>query len=100
MNAIPTDRKYQNYYPTDYQSYQQNNLNSYSMNKKIVPSPRDVERCDGCFDGDAQIFCVNCEKVFCQDCEEQIHVVPVNRLHERYAYDLIILVWPLQTSFI
>jgi hypothetical protein len=41
------------------------------------------ERCDGCFDGEGQCFCVNCEKIFCKMCEDQIHVVPSNRLHER-----------------
>ncbi len=42
-----------------------------------------AEKCDGCFDGIAICFCVNCEKIFCRMCEEQIHIVPSNRLHER-----------------
>jgi len=87
MNSIPTDRKFRENYVNDYQLYQQNNLNEKlnynNINRKINPSPREGERCDGCFEGVAQIFCVNCEKVLCPECEDQLHIVPVNRLHER-----------------
>jgi hypothetical protein len=52
------------------------NLNRFNSHK--------VDNCDGCFEGDGVCFCVNCEKIFCKMCEEQIHVVPINRGHERY----------------
>ena len=42
------------------------------------------EKCDGCFDGEGLWFCNNCEKIYCKNCEEQLHMVPANRNHDRY----------------
>lgn len=95
MSSINTDYnlRYRNdYFPNNNVSYDQINhmseklnnnlnLNNIQMNNKVIP--RNEERCDGCFDGEGHIFCVNCEKIYCKDCEDQIHIVPVNRLHER-----------------
>lgn len=87
-------RTFGDLYPNDdltYNPYMNNMNDNFSPNlsnlkinsNRTISTPRETERCDGCFDGDAQIFCVNCEKIFCRDCENQIHVVPFNRLHER-----------------
>ena len=88
---IRTFRDINSNYDQTYNPYMNNMNDNFSQNlcnlkitsNRTISNPKDNERCDGCFDGDAQIFCVNCEKIFCRDCENQIHVVPVNRLHER-----------------
>lgn len=41
------------------------------------------KRCDGCFDGEAAVFCKDCNKQFCKICEDQIHIIPVHRNHQR-----------------
>ena len=56
-----------------------NNINNTNMNMTNMNG----EKCDGCFEGYAVCFCVNCEKIFCKMCEDQIHIVPSNRHHER-----------------
>lgn len=57
------------------------NKNRQYQQQNINPPPG--ERCDGCFEGLGVCFCVNCEKIFCRMCEDQIHIVPSNRNHER-----------------
>jgi hypothetical protein len=57
-----------------------NNPYNYETKKSIL---NNTERCDGCYDREAQCFCLNCEKIYCKLCEDQIHIVPNNRLHER-----------------
>lgn len=42
-----------------------------------------VEKCDGCFEADAVCYCKECEKSYCSLCENQIHVVPAYRNHQR-----------------
>jgi len=55
-------------------------MNFYNKNKRVFPT----EKCEGCFDSDGVCFCVNCEKIFCKACEDQIHVIPIYKSHERY----------------
>ena len=63
-----------------------NNVNNYRnyQNNSNNDNNYPTERCDGCFDKGGVCFCINCEKIFCKICEDQIHVVPINRSHERY----------------
>ena len=56
-----------------------NQMNNYNNNMPTTNG----EKCDGCFDGYAVCFCITCEKIFCKMCEDQIHIVPSNRQHER-----------------
>lgn len=68
----------------NYDSYSINNKNKINtFQKNNNRSQMELERCDGCFDGEGTCFCINCEKIYCKICEDQIHVVPINRLHER-----------------
>lgn len=55
---------------------------SLSREDRIPKLPR-TERCDGCYDGEGICFCVNCEKIFCRMCDDQIHFIPSNKIHER-----------------
>lgn len=43
-----------------------------------------IDKCDGCFEGDGICYCVTCGKIYCKICNEQIHIVPSNRNHERH----------------
>ena len=40
-------------------------------------------KCDGCFENDAIVFCDDCDKNYCQKCDEQLHIVPSYRNHVR-----------------
>jgi hypothetical protein len=55
------------------------NFNNPNKNRNMP-----VEKCEGCFDLDGVCFCVNCEKIFCKSCEDQIHIIPIYKSHERY----------------
>jgi palmitoyltransferase len=47
------------------------------MNEALIP------KCDGCFENDAVVFCEDCDKNYCQKCDEQLHIVPSYRNHVR-----------------
>ena len=60
----------------------QNELNQ--MNNNINPNlNNNVIKCDGCFENDAMIFCEECNKNYCQKCDDQLHIVPSFRNHTR-----------------
>ena len=41
------------------------------------------EKCEGCFQGNGVVFCTECGKIYCKTCEDQLHVIPSFRNHER-----------------
>ena len=41
------------------------------------------DKCEGCFQGDGYCFCTNCGKIYCKICDDQLHVVPAYRSHDR-----------------
>ena len=45
------------------------------------------EKCEGCFQGDGVVFCNECGKIFCKTCDDQLHVIPSFRNHERIPLD-------------
>ena len=55
-----------------------NNNNNFS-NQNFIPS----EKCDGCYENDAIIFCNNCNKLYCKNCDNLIHTIPSNSNHEK-----------------
>ena len=57
-------------------SNEQNN-NMISINQLYV------EKCEGCFQGEGVIFCSECGKIYCKTCDDQLHVIPSFRSHER-----------------
>lgn len=78
------DDTYQN--PINY--YEQLSLNKPQLiqNNNLLHNNMQYdqkEKCEGCYEGDGVVYCTNCGKIYCKICEDQIHVVPSNRLHER-----------------
>ena len=59
----------------------------------IPPFPNNInipiyqEKCEGCFQGDGVVFCNECGKIFCKTCDDQLHVIPSFRNHERIPLD-------------
>lgn len=56
-----------------------NNINNIPKNIK----------CDGCFENDAKIFCEECNKCYCQKCDEQLHIIPSYRNHNKNSLNFI-----------
>lgn len=57
-------------------------------NRDLLSQPgssnqKSERRCDGCFEGEAVVFCKDCSKQYCKICEDQIHIIPVHRNHQR-----------------
>ncbi len=72
-----------NYYsqiqsPNNVNLLNSNNTNNFS-NQTFIPS----EKCDGCYENDAIIFCNNCNKLYCKNCDNLIHTIPSNSNHEK-----------------
>ena len=47
-----------------------------------------AEKCEGCFQGEGVIFCSECGKIYCKTCDDQLHVIPSFRNHERIPLEL------------
>ena len=69
-----------------------NNLNPEVFKYYSQINPKKIEqgnnevlntKCDGCFENDAIVFCEECDKNYCQKCDEQLHIVPSYRNHAR-----------------
>ena len=57
-----------------------NNLDNIS---NINPRKNPPIKCDGCFEGDAICYCVQCGQYYCKICDDQIHVIPANSNHQK-----------------
>ena len=57
-----------------------NNIDNIS---NINPKKYPQMKCDGCFEGDAVCYCVQCGQYYCKICDEQIHIIPVNSNHQK-----------------
>ena len=71
-----------NYY-NQIQSENINSKNQFLNNNNTNNNIPQKEKCDGCYQGDAICYCINCNKLYCKICDEQIHIVPSNRNHEK-----------------
>ena len=40
-------------------------------------------KCDGCYEGEAICYCVQCGQYLCKICDEQIHIIPANNNHQK-----------------
>ena len=60
-------------------------LNISNINKENINTNNNInkEKCDGCFLPEALYYCFQCKKQYCGICDNQIHIVPSNRNHER-----------------
>ena len=72
----------QEIYSPKIEHYSSQNSKFKTISKEKL-NPDDIEKCDGCYEREGVCFCICCEKIFCALCEEQIHIVPSNRQHER-----------------
>ncbi len=61
----------------------QNNINNLSNINPHISQRYPPIKCDGCYEGDAICFCVQCGQYYCKICDDQIHLVPANSLHQK-----------------
>ena len=59
------------------------NINYNSPEQNTSTNQLLAEKCEGCFQGDGAFFCAECGKILCKTCEDQLHVIPSFRNHER-----------------
>ena len=45
-------------------------------------------KCDGCFQNEAIVYCDECNKCYCQKCDEQLHIIPSFRNHNRQQLNI------------
>ena len=69
--------------------YDQLNSNKRNEINQINNNMSHIIKCDGCFENDAIISCEECDKCYCQKCDEQLHVVPSFRNHTRKHLNII-----------
>ena len=56
------------------------NINNISnINTRKYPQIK----CDGCYEGEAICYCVQCGQYLCKICDEQIHIIPANNNHQK-----------------
>ena len=60
------------------------NINPQNLNNQYPPI-----KCDGCYEGSAICFCVQCGQAFCKVCDEQIHMIPANSLHQKKGLNFV-----------
>ena len=65
------------------QNYYDNLPKHQSLNTN--PNSQSKDKCDGCYEGEGVCYCATCGKIYCKICEDQIHIVPSNRNHERHS---------------
>ena len=57
------------------------------LNQNQNQLPKEKEQCEGCFNNEGCLFCVDCGKLYCKICDDQLHVVPAYSHHERVAIE-------------
>ena len=57
------------------------NINTINSN----PLNQIIQKCEGCFENYAVVYCKECEKAFCPKCDHQLHNIPSYKNHERIA---------------
>ena len=48
-----------------------------------INQPNNNIKCDGCFENEAIIFCDECNKCYCKKCDDQLHIVPSFKNHNK-----------------
>ena len=54
-----------------------------TQQQQLQQQQQSIEKCEGCYQGDAFCFCSTCGKLYCKICDDQLHIVPAYRHHER-----------------
>ena len=62
--------------------YDQLNFKPSEINQQNININNNI-KCDGCFENDALVFCEECSKNYCQKCDDQLHIIPSFRNHNR-----------------
>lgn len=78
ISAIPKENEYQD-----------NNNFKFNNENLLEQSPYPPIKCDGCYIRDAINYCVQCKQCYCKICDDQIHIVPSNRNHEKKSTNII-----------
>ena len=71
INNINNDNPSYKYYDQLISDNQKNNQNITN------------EKCNGCFNCEALIYCSDCKSNFCKVCDEQLHIIPALKNHTR-----------------
>ena len=67
-----------------------NNINNLSnINPQYILNKYPPVKCDGCYEGDAICFCIQCGQSFCKVCDDQIHMMPANMTHQKKPINFI-----------
>ena len=60
----------------------------HNMNNNLINN-NTIEKCEGCFQGEGDVYCSNCGKVYCKICDDQLHIIPAYRTHERTPLSML-----------
>jgi hypothetical protein len=71
INNVNNDNPSYKYYDQLISDNQKNNQNITN------------EKCNGCFNCEAVIYCSDCKSNFCNVCDEQLHIIPALKNHTR-----------------
>ena len=63
--------------------------NLFHTEHNINNNNNTIEKCEGCFQGEGSVYCTNCGKVYCKICDDQLHIVPAYRTHERTPLSML-----------
>ena len=63
--------------------------NLFHTEHNINNNNNKIEKCEGCFQGEGSVYCTNCGKVYCKICDDQLHIVPAYRTHERTPLSML-----------
>ena len=63
--------------------------NLFNTEHNINNNNNTIEKCEGCFQGEGSVYCTNCGKVYCKICDDQLHIVPAYRTHERTPLSML-----------
>ena len=66
-----------------------NLLNTEHNINNNINNNNTIEKCEGCFQGEGAVYCTNCGKVYCKICDDQLHIVPAYRTHERTPLSML-----------
>ena len=63
------------------------NTNNQTLNNPNFIQNFTIIKCDGCFINPVNIYCKDCEKCLCNSCDNQLHIIPAFKNHEKIPYE-------------
>ena len=70
-----------------------NNNNNFNANNNNILNNSNSQqnyfgqKCEGCYNGDAICYCEECNKLYCNICDEQVHIIPALSNHIRVSFN-------------